>query len=246
MFERFTGPARQVIVFAQAEARALRHGYIGTEHLLLGLLREEEGLGAQVLVGLDITLDRVRGAVARVVGSGEDVISGQIPFTPRAKKACELALRESLALGHKFIGTEHLLLGLVGVHDGVAERILLGFDADSTTIRTSVLDEISRPGTRPSAAVPLIPRSMAIAQLPAIVKRELRRLPDEGDYLLALAAPHGVVGIALDRLGIELPALRAALDAARAELPPGGPEERALRALRERLGLPPEPPDRDQ
>ena len=113
MFERFTERARQVVVLAQEEARILKHNYIGTEHILLGLLREEEGLAARVLESLDITVERVRAQVVRIVGSGEEVTSGQIPFTPRAKKVLELALREALSLGHNYIGTEHILLGLV-------------------------------------------------------------------------------------------------------------------------------------
>src|SRR4051812_35706434 len=106
MFERFTERARQVVVLAQEEARTLKHNYIGTEHILLGLLREEEGLAARVLESLDITVERVRAQVVRIVGSGEEVTSGQIPFTPRAKKVLELALREALSLGHNYIGTE--------------------------------------------------------------------------------------------------------------------------------------------
>src|SRR5207237_1339240 len=105
--------ARQVVVLAQDEARALRHNYIGTEHILLGLLREEEGLAARVLESLDITVEEVRAQVARIVGQGDEVTTGQIPFTPRAKKVLELALREALSLGHNYIGTEHILLGLV-------------------------------------------------------------------------------------------------------------------------------------
>ncbi len=135
MFERFTERARQVVVLAQEEARTLKHNYIGTEHILLGLLREEEGLAARVLESLDITVERVRAQVVRIVGSGEEVTSGQIPFTPRAKKVLELALREALSLGHKYIGTEHILLGLVRENEGVAARILLDFDADSEKIR---------------------------------------------------------------------------------------------------------------
>jgi ATP-dependent Clp protease ATP-binding subunit ClpC len=145
MFERFTERARQVVVLAQEEARTLKHNYIGTEHILLGLLREEEGLAARVLESLDITVERVRGQVVRIVGSGEEVTSGQIPFTPRAKKVLELALREALSLGHNYIGTEHILLGLVRENEGVAARILLDFDADSEKIRNEVIRMLSGP-----------------------------------------------------------------------------------------------------
>jgi ATP-dependent Clp protease ATP-binding subunit ClpC len=137
-----------VVVLAQEEARTLKHNYIGTEHILLGLLREEEGLAARVLESLDITTERVRSQVVRIVGSGEEVTSGQIPFTPRAKKVLELALREALSLGHNYIGTEHILLGLVRENEGVAARILLDFDADSDKIRNEVIRMLSGPGGR--------------------------------------------------------------------------------------------------
>jgi ATP-dependent Clp protease ATP-binding subunit ClpC len=152
MFERFTERARQVVVLAQEEARTLKHNYIGTEHILLGLLREEEGLAARVLESLDITVERVRAQVVRIVGSGEEVTSGQIPFTPRAKKVLELALREALSLGHNYIGTEHILLGLVRENEGVAARILLDFDADSEKIRNEVIRMLSGPGSRRQGA----------------------------------------------------------------------------------------------
>lgn len=147
MFERFTERARQVVVLAEGEARALDHNYIGTEHVLLGLLREEEGIAARVLESLDITLEEVRAQVLRVVGRGDKTPSGQIPFTPRAKKVLELALREALTLGHKHIGSEHILLALVRVDDGVAARILLDFDADPEKIRLELRRMLSRPGS---------------------------------------------------------------------------------------------------
>jgi ATP-dependent Clp protease ATP-binding subunit ClpA len=114
-------------------------------------LREEEGLAARVLESLDITVERVRAQVVRIVGSGEEVTSGQIPFTPRAKKVLELALREALSLGHNYIGTEHILLGLVRENEGVAARILLDFDADSEKIRNEVIRMLSGPGARASS-----------------------------------------------------------------------------------------------
>jgi ATP-dependent Clp protease ATP-binding subunit ClpC len=148
VFERFTERARQVVVLAQDEARALKHNYIGTEHILLGLLREEEGLAARVLEQLDITVEEVRAQVARIVGQGDEVTTGQIPFTPRAKKVLELALREALSLGHNYIGTEHILLGLVRENEGVAARILLDFDADAEKIRNEIIRMLSGPGRR--------------------------------------------------------------------------------------------------
>jgi ATP-dependent Clp protease ATP-binding subunit ClpC len=148
VFERFTERARQVVVLAQDEARKLRHNYIGTEHILLGLLREEEGLAARVLESLDITVGEARAEGARIVGPGDELTTGQIPFTPRAKKVLELSLREALALGHNWIGTEHVLLGLVGMNDGVAARVLLDFGADADKIRGEVIRMLSGPGRR--------------------------------------------------------------------------------------------------
>ena len=142
MFERFTERARQVVVLAQDEARALKHNYIGTEHILLGLLREEEGLAARVLESLDITVERVRAQVVRIVGSGEEVTSGQIPFTPRAKKVLELGLREALSLGHNYIGSEHILLGIARENEGVAARMLLDAGVDADAIRDAVVREV--------------------------------------------------------------------------------------------------------
>jgi ATP-dependent Clp protease ATP-binding subunit ClpC len=145
VFERFTEPARQVVVLAQDEARALNHNYIGTEHILLGLLRQEESLAASVLESLDVKLEDVRAQVAHIVGWGEEVTTGQIPFTPRAKKTLELSLREAVSLGQKFIGTEHILLGLVRENDGVAARILFELGADADTIRNQVIRMLSGP-----------------------------------------------------------------------------------------------------
>jgi ATP-dependent Clp protease ATP-binding subunit ClpA len=146
MFERFTERARQVVVLAQDESRLLKHNYIGTEHILLGLLREEEGLAAHVLQSFDITVEEVRAQVARVIGEGDEVTTGQIPFTPRAKKVLELALREALSLGHNYIGTEHILLGVARENSGVAARILLDFGVDAEKIRNETARLLSAPG----------------------------------------------------------------------------------------------------
>ncbi len=148
MFERFTERARQVVVLAQEEARELKHNYIGTEHLLLGLLREGDGVAARVLGALEVSLEDVRGEIMRIVGEGEHEAQGQIPFTPRAKKVLELALREALSLGHNYIGTEHILLGLVRESEGVAARILNDLDADADRIRQEVMRVLSGPGRR--------------------------------------------------------------------------------------------------
>jgi ATP-dependent Clp protease ATP-binding subunit ClpC len=188
MFERFTERARQVVVLAQEEARTLKHNYIGTEHILLGLLREEEGLAARVLESLDITVERVRAQVVRIVGSGEEVTSGQIPFTPRAKKVLELALREALSLGHNYIGTEHILLGLVRENEGVAARILLDFDADSEKIRNEVIRMLSGPGGRRQTAGSSVGGSGAQAGEGSPQKRSSKVLDQFGRDLTKLAA----------------------------------------------------------
>jgi len=139
LFERFTKRAKKVIVLAQDEARHVKHNYIGTEHLLFGVLREDEGLRARVLEDLGVTLEKVRAQVARVIGPGDEVTTGQIPFTPRAKKALELALHEIQALGSGDIGTEHVLLGVAREKEGVAARILLDPDVDDEKIRRRVV-----------------------------------------------------------------------------------------------------------
>jgi ATP-dependent Clp protease ATP-binding subunit ClpC len=146
LFERFTDRARQVITLAQQEARGLAHNYIGTEHLLLGLLREREGLAAQVLESLDVDIGPVRDAVRRIVGPGEEAVPGQIPFTPRTKKVLELALREALTLNHNYIGTEHILLGLVGENEGVGARILAEAGLEPERIRNAVIRKLSEYG----------------------------------------------------------------------------------------------------
>jgi ATP-dependent Clp protease ATP-binding subunit ClpC len=145
VFERFTERARQVVVLAQEEARRLRHNYIGTEHLLLGLLREEEGLAARVLESLGVSLDAVRLCVGEIVGHGDELESGQIPFTPRAKKVLELSLRESTRMDHPSIGTEHILLGLVAEGEGVANRIMDQLGATGERIRAELIAQLSGP-----------------------------------------------------------------------------------------------------
>jgi ATP-dependent Clp protease ATP-binding subunit ClpC len=173
MFERFTERARHAVVLAQDEARALRHDYIGTEHLLLGLLREDEGLGARALTPLGIALDGMRERVVAEIGRGDEAIAGQIPFTPRAKKALELALREARSFGHDYIGTEHVLLGLVRVDDGVAARLLREAGADAETVRGNVISLLgghtvfpSRPPAPPPKDAPS--RAAPRALLPAL------------------------------------------------------------------------------
>jgi ATP-dependent Clp protease ATP-binding subunit ClpC len=138
VFQRFTERARNAVVLAQDEARRLKHNYIGTEHLLLGLLRDEDSVAGRVLSGLDVDLDETRTEVMRIVGEGDVVRSGEIPFTPRAKKALELALREALSLGHNYIGTEHVLLALARSDEGVAAQVLAGFGLGRNALRDAV------------------------------------------------------------------------------------------------------------
>ena len=178
MFERFTPLASQVVGLAMEEVRALKHNYIGTEHILLGLLREEEGLAARVLESLDITVEEVRAQVARIVGQGDEVTTGQIPFTPRAKKVLELALREALSLGHNYIGTEHILLGLVRENEGVAARILLDFDADAEKIRNEIIRMLSGAGRREEKPLPESPPVAAdvIVELERLRREKLAAL----------------------------------------------------------------------
>src|SRR6516162_723044 len=139
MFERFTDQARRVVVLAQDEAQLLGHGYIGTEHILLGLLAEGEGLAAQALASLEIGLDAARVLVAEIIGEGSGQPSGHIPFTPRTKKVLELSLREAQRLGDNYIGTEHILLGLAREGEGVGAQVLQRQGASLDRIQAQVL-----------------------------------------------------------------------------------------------------------
>jgi ATP-dependent Clp protease ATP-binding subunit ClpC len=139
MFERFTDRARRVIALAQEEARMLNHNYIGTEHLLLGLLHEGQGVAAQVLEPLGIGLETVREQVEEAVGRGQQAVPKRTPFTPQAKKVLELARREAFQLGHHYIGTEHILLGLIREGDGVGAQVLVGLGADLHLTRRQVI-----------------------------------------------------------------------------------------------------------
>jgi hypothetical protein len=184
-----------------------------------------------VLEALDITIERVRAQVTRLVGAGEEVTTGQIPFTPRAKKVLELALREALSLGHNYIGTEHILLGMVRENEGVAARILLDFDADAEKIRNEVIRMLSGPSARQSAAVTMLGeqltrRSVDVAwldgmepvldRLAAEIRGKLGRDPDAGDLLLAFAcASDTLPGQALGELGIDLDVLWGMIERAR-------------------------------
>jgi ATP-dependent Clp protease ATP-binding subunit ClpC len=153
MFERFTDRARRVVVLAQEEARMLNHNYIGTEHILLGLIHEGEGVAAKALESLGISLEGVRQQVEEIIGQGQSAPSGHIPFTPRAKKVLELSLREALQLGHNYIGTEHILLGLIREGEGVAAQVLVKLGADLNRVRQQVIQLLhGYQGKEPAAA----------------------------------------------------------------------------------------------
>jgi hypothetical protein len=185
VFERFTERARQVVVLAQDEARSLNHNYIGTEHLLLGLLREEEGLAARVLTSLGVDVEDVRADVARIIGVGDEIATGQIPFTPRAKKVLELSMREAVSLGHQYIGTEHILLGLARENEGVGARILLDFGVDAETLRNEIIQMLSGPRRRPGepsgrpAPSPFAPESPPLAPEVGAEIEQVRREKEE-------------------------------------------------------------------
>ncbi|WP_353114153.1 ATP-dependent Clp protease ATP-binding subunit [Microbacterium sp.] len=152
MFERFTDRARRVVVLAQEEAKMLNHNYIGTEHILLGLIHEGEGVAAKALESLGISLESVREQVQDIIGQGQQQPTGHIPFTPRAKKVLELSLREALQLGHNYIGTEHILLGLIREGEGVAAQVLVKLGADLNKVRQQVIQLLSgAPGREPAA-----------------------------------------------------------------------------------------------
>jgi ATP-dependent Clp protease ATP-binding subunit ClpA len=174
VFERFTERARQAVVFAQEEARRLQHNYVGTEHLLLGLLAEREGLAARVLDALGVRLDETRADVEAAVGRGSAVPAGQTPFTPRAKKTLERALREALSLKHQYIGTEHILLGLARGDEGVAVDLLRARGLDGDRVRGEVRRALGEgvPAEPPTDAELLVPDSPPLA--PEVVEALVR------------------------------------------------------------------------
>jgi ATP-dependent Clp protease ATP-binding subunit ClpC len=209
VFERFTDRARRGIVLAQEEARMLNHNYIGTEHILLGLIHEGEGIAAQAIVSLGVSLEAVRRQVEEIIGQGQSAPTGHIPFTPRAKKVLELGLREALHLGHNYIGTEHLLLGLVREGEGVGAQVLGKLGVDLNGVRQLVVQllsgysgdpEASEAGQRVSArqeerdteAWPLCPRCRASLEATASYRvLDLRPPGGEGE---ARAVPFAFCG----------------------------------------------------
>jgi len=178
MFERFTDQARQVVVLAREEASRLDHNWIGTEHILLGLIREGDGVAAQALDSLGISLDAARQQVEEFIGRGQQAPSGHVPFTPRAKKVLELSLRESLQLGQGYIGTEHILLGLIREGDGVAAQALVVLGADLNRVRQQVIQllawhQVEEPGPGVKARLETVEQQLAAIEqrLTAIEQR---------------------------------------------------------------------------
>ncbi len=186
MFERFTDRARRVVVLAQEEARLLNHNYIGTEHILLGLAAEREGTAARVLSTLDIEPDALRAEIEQLLGRGDAMPSGHLPFTPRAKKVLELSLREALQLGHNYIGTEHILLGLIREEDGVGAQALVRKGADLVRVRRLVTATPARSGPEP--IVPTSPPEVALHSL----REENRWLRHELDRLREFLRAQGL------------------------------------------------------
>jgi ATP-dependent Clp protease ATP-binding subunit ClpC len=184
MFERFTDRARRVILQAQAEARNLDHNYVGTEHLLLALIHEGSGVGAKALEAMRVSPDAVRQRVEETVGHGQTPPKpGHIPFSPGAKKVLEMSLREALQLGHHYIGTEHILLGLVREGDGVGAQVLVGLGANLNRTRQQVIQTLT--GTNPGAGVSaaaddLRDRLASMAARLAVIERKLRDAAAEG------------------------------------------------------------------
>jgi ATP-dependent Clp protease ATP-binding subunit ClpC len=186
MFERFTDRARRVVVLAQEEARMLNHNYIGTEHILLGLIHEGEGVAAKALESMNISLEAVRQQVEEIIGQGQAAPTGHIPFTPRAKKVLELSLREALQLGHNYIGTEHILLGLIREGEGVAAQVLVKLGADLPRVREQVIQRVEE-GPRLTAER----KELLLGEL-ASVFDDNERLRAEVQRLRDLLREHGI------------------------------------------------------
>ena len=192
MFRRFTDRARRAVQLAQEQAQLLNHNYVGTEHLLLGLLGEGEGVAAKALESLGISLEAVRAQVEELIGHGQSAPAGHIPFTPRAKQALELSLREALQLGHNYIGTEHILLGLAREGEGVAAELLVGFGAGHARLRDQVLQVLTGEGEQAGAWTRLV-RMTVPADLHdydeqlAAVRRQKQTAIDAQDFDMAAA-----------------------------------------------------------
>ena len=257
MFERFTDRARHVVVLAQEEARGLQHNYIGTEHLLLGLLGEPDGIGARALEGFGLSLAKAREEVIARVDAGKKAPEGHIPFTPRSKKTLELALREALALGHNYIGTEHILLGLVREADGVGAQIIGAYAPDpvATRVRLAVLDLLPNTpaesgrhwfrrrrtglgeseGETERAQLDTTPAADAALSEAARLAGS-KRVGSQHLVLAALTDPESVAARTLVGLGLDLDAARNALESADLTgTTDEAPEEAGRRQLRLRV-----------
>jgi ATP-dependent Clp protease ATP-binding subunit ClpC len=200
MFEKFTDRARRVIVLAQEEARALDHGHIGTEHILLALLHEGQGLAATALKAGGVGLPAVRAQVEEIIGRGEGQPSGHIPFTPRVKTVLELSLREAMILGHNYIGTEHILLGMIREGEGVANLVLVNLGADHDQIRQTVLGLVHQRGEEPGeeprgegeAGLTRLPPDVRLLGSPAHLQEVIRRLGAIDGRLAAIERHLGI------------------------------------------------------
>jgi len=212
MFERFSDRARRVVVLAQEEARLLNHNYIGTEHILLGLVHEREGVAARALESLGVRLDRVCQLVEEIIGQGGSSPSGHIPFTPRAKKVLELSLREAIQLGHNHIGTEHILLGLLKEGEGVACKVLVKLGANLPKVRARVLELVADDGGEGAAA----PTPTLSAELRAVIEEARGEAAAAGEsevapihmFLAAVHYPDGAAGRMLHVVGVDPVELR--------------------------------------
>jgi ATP-dependent Clp protease ATP-binding subunit ClpC len=213
VFERFTYQSRRVVVLAQEEARGLHHNYIGTEHILLGLLRDSEGAAATALEAADVTLEGARREVETIIGRGKQEPSGHIPFTPRAKKVLELSLREAVQLGDNSIDTGHILLGLIREGDGVAVQMMINLGADPSSIRQRVHQELrNSPGDAPATSVTSVtltaPPTPSAPSTPAAARArlEIRHQKEVQGYLdtiTSLRAEIARLRTVLDEHGID-------------------------------------------
>jgi Clp amino terminal domain, pathogenicity island component len=207
MFERFTDRAQRVVVLAQEEARRLDHNYIGTEHILLGLIRVGDGVAARALESVEISLDAVRQQVELIIGRGQQPPQGHIPFTPRGKKVFELSLREALQLGHSHIGTEHILLGLLREGDGVAAQALVILGADLNRVRQQVIQLVPvQPAEVPEAELKI--RLGLVEQRLAAIEQRVGTGPDTSDLDEQIKAARTEKEAAVDAKDFEQAAAR--------------------------------------
>jgi ATP-dependent Clp protease ATP-binding subunit ClpA len=218
MFERFSDAARRVVVLAQEESRLLQHNYIGTEHVLAGLTKTDEGIAAEVLASYEVTIERVRAEIEKEVGRGEGTPSSHIPFTPRAKRILELSLREALQLGHNYIGTEHVLLGLIREGEGLGAKILVRLGADLARVRERTIEAVLDSSQEPAKDVPPLhvgTSSLVGSMLAGITQRVLDlghdRLGSEHIVVWLLDQSESGAAQAFRDQGVDVEALKARL-----------------------------------